>query len=399
MQFAAALVWPALALVFAGAFLGLWRVDQSRSHLLGFAVGFLALFLVMTVIIAFPSVKQPYVLATLHGLSCASVTAIVWGAVKRLSQRVPLFAMSAVTLASCVILYSALEDGEHQVALFVQNETSGLLFGIGVILLWTARSTNLLDRLLVWTMGLLVGFSLLRPLALLYLHVEVAPLVASKIELVAINVIVPTVLTVVLGGILVAIAIQEALEIRHSGQRSDPVTGFLDQHTFEQSCEPALATAQRLSMPVTLVVLKLDWFEKIMEKWGANTSDAVVREISDVVRSWQRDSDVIGRVGEDQFGILLVGVSSKSAQKIISKLRQDIDQACNERMSGLLKFTLSSSIVRASNGMTFPELLRGTLTPLVNSHSLGSNVSFVNGIEIQHADFEAPQDGTFVTHG
>lgn len=399
MQFAAALVWPVLALVFAGAFVGLWCADRSRMHLIGFAVGFLALFLVMTVIIAFPSVNQAYAMALLHGLACISVMAIVWGAAKRLNQRIPLFAMGTVSLVSCVIFYAALKDGEHQVGLLVQNEASGILFGIGAILLWAARATNPFDRMLVWTLGLLAGFSLLRPLTLLYLDIEVAPLFEGEIELAAINVIVMTVLTAVLGGILVAIAIQEALEIRHGAQRSDPISGFLDQHTFERNCEPALATAQRLSMPVTLAVLKLDWFGTIKEKWGADTSDAVIREISDVVRAWQRDSDVIGRVGEDQFGILLVGVSYGSAQKIVCKLREDIDEACNERMSGLLKFTLSSSVLEASNGMAFSDLLRGTLTPLINSHSLGSNVSFVNGHEMQQVVFETSQDGTFVSHG
>lgn len=399
MQIASALVWPALALVFAGAFAGLWFVDRLRRHLLGFGVGFFALFLAMTVIIAFPSLTNPYVLVPMHALACISVTAIVWGAVNRLNQRTPLVAMGAVSLISCFLLFIALRDSEHPVALIVQNEASGLLFAIGAVSLWAARSTNLLDRILVWTMSLIAGFSLLRPIALLYLHIDMVPLVERKIELSAINVVVLTVLTAVLGLVLVAIAIQEALEIRHGAERADPISGFLDQRTFDQMCEPALATAQRLNIPVSLAVLQFDWFEKVLEKWGSATSDMVVREVSDIIRAWQRESDVIGRIGEDRFGILFVGVGSNSAQQIVCKLRREVDDACNEKMSGLLRFTLSSSISEASSQMSFSVLMRNTLTPLAVAEKLGANISFVDGVELQSSAFAPLEDGTFVTHG
>lgn len=399
MQIVAALVWPALALVFAGAFTGLWYLDRARLHLLSFSIGFLALFVSMTLVIAFPAINAAYVLTPLHALACISVMAIVWGAVARLNHRTPLLAMSVLTLVSCLLLFLALETKDHEVALITQNGSSGLLFGIGAISLWTARSTNLLDRMLVWTFSLLSAFSILRPLVLFYLQVEVGPMVERVVELNAVNLVVLTVLTVVLGVILVTIAIQEAMEIRHGDERSDPISGFLDQRTFEFTGERALAKAQRLNMPVTIAVLQFDWFKKVLEKWGPDTSDLVIREIADVVRSWQRDSDVIGRVGEDQFAILFVGVGTDSAQRIVSKLRDDVDEACNERMSGLLKFTLSSSIWEAQSGTGFKGLMRDALTPLSHAEKLGANISFVNGIERQPVSDLTPKDGTFVAHG
>ena len=399
MQIVTALVLPAVALVFSGAFFYLWHTDRSRLHLFSFGIGFFALFLVMTVIFAFPAINTSPNIALLHALSCISVIAIVWGATSRLNQRTPLGAMCFVTVFSCLLLYFALNEGEHSVALLVQNETSGILFGIGAVSLWTARSTDFLDRVLVWTLSLLAGFSVLRPLLVLYLDIEFGALAEGNVELSAINVLILTVLTAILGIALIVIAVREALEIRHGAARSDPISGFLDQRTFEQACEMALTTAHRLDMPVTLAVLQLDWFQRIIEKWGRDTSDMVLREISDLVRSWQRDSDIVGRLGEDKIAILFVGVGSHSAQKIISTLRRDVDQACNDRMSGLLKFTLTSSISEAAFGVSLRRLMRETLTPLAKAHSLGASVSFVNGAELQRSDLTSRQDGTFVTHG
>ena len=246
---------------------------------------------------------------------------------------------------------------------------------------------------------MLAAFAFLRPLLVLFLEIEFGALAQGEIELSAINVLVFTVLTAILGIALVAIAVQEALEIRHGAARNDPISGFLDQRTFEQACEPALATAHRLDMPVSLAVLQLDWFDRIMEKWGPDTNDMVVREISDLVRSWKRDSDIVGRIGEDKIAILFVGVGARSSQRIVGNLREDVDRACNEKMSGLLKFTLSSSISQAAPGTSLRTLVRNTLAPLSKAPSLGANVSFVNGSELQSSELGSRKEGTFVSHG
>ena len=95
---------------------------------------------------------------------------------------------------------------------------------------------------------------------MLFLEIEFGALAQGEIELSAINVLVFTVLTAILGIALVAIAVQEALEIRHGAARNDPISGFLDQRTFEQACEPALATG----LPATA---SLRWLE-VLEKKG-----------------------------------------------------------------------------------------------------------------------------------
>lgn len=241
MNIEAALAWPALALVFAGVFAGLWNANRKRMHLLGFGVGFFALFLAMTVVIAAPCANQPVITTGLHLLACISVMAIVWGSLQRLNQRTPIFAMCTLSVFSSALLYLALENAEQEVALLVHNEASGLLFAIGAVLLWTARTTNMLDRILVWTMSLLAIFSLLRPIVLFYLQTGPASLVQHKIEASAASFVLFMVLTAMLGGVHVAIAIHEAIDIRHGSKRTDPVSGFLDQRTFELTGERALA--------------------------------------------------------------------------------------------------------------------------------------------------------------
>ena len=160
-----------------------------------------------------------------------------------------------------------------------------------------------------------------------------------------------------------------------------------------------MATAHRLAAPASLAVFELDWFDAIEEKWGSQTSDTVVREIADVIRASQRDSDVLGRVGENRFALLLVGVGANSALKIANKLREEVDFACNEKMAGMLKFTLSCSIAEASAGAGYKKLLRDVLSPLTGAKRQGGNATYVSGSEVQISGLGEEHRGGIITHG
>lgn len=399
MQIFAALIWPAVALVFAGVFAGLWRADRVRVHLLGFSVGFFAVFLGLAVNLALPPLDPSITIPPLHIVVSLSAIAITWGAAKRLGQKMPLIAMLALTLASSIALFFALRSSELSIALLVQNGASGLLFAIGAVVLWTARSTDFLDRMLVATISLIAAVALARPITVLFLHVELASLVTRTEEPHAINVIVQALLTALLGGVLIAIVAKEAIEIRHKSERIDPVSGFLDQRTFENTCSLALANAQRLEMPVVLSVLEFDRFDTLQAKWGKDTIDRIIREISDVVRSWQRESDIIGRIGEHRIGVLFVGVGAKSAQAIVQNLRQDIDQILNDAAGSELRFTVSASIAQSETGTDINSLISSALKPLGTYQQLSPGVTFVNGLESQVAPLRRPTDDEFVTLG
>ena len=355
-KFSAALVWPVLALVFAAIFASLWRFDRSRKHLLQFALGFLALFFAMSFHIAFVSLNTAAAVAVAHGLASLSIVAIIWGASSRLGQRTPLFPMVVVSAVSATLLYFALSSGKDSVALSVQNAASGLLFAIGSVLLWMARPSGLLDWVLIWTMGAIAALGLTRPAILILLEVDVGPLVERQSDFSVAGLIVMTVLTVILGLSLVALAIREGLEIRLSARNAEAISGFLDQRAFGLSCDSSLAIARNLRMPACLALVQLDWFYAVTEKWGAHSSDALVRQVADVVRAAQREGDVLGRVGEDRFGIFFVGASSQSGLKVAGALRAAVDRSCNETFGVGMKFTTSISLAETKGGMKFDEL-------------------------------------------
>ena len=394
----AALVWPALSLIFAAVFFSLWRLAPLRRHLLGYACAFLALSLAMSFHIALPALNTALAVAVSHGVVCLSIAAISWSSCNRIAQRLPLELMFAVALVSVGLIFVALDTGKEVVALAVQNGSSGVLFGIGAITLWLARPTDFLDRLLVFMMGAFAAVGLTRPAIMILLDVNVERLVQRQTDFNAVSLIVLTVLTVGLGLSLLAIAVRETLEIRTGSQTSDPISGFLDQTTFERSGEALLAKARELKMPARLAIMQLDWFHAVKEKWGEHSSDAIVRQVSDVIRAWQRECDIVGRVGEDRFGILMVGASEKSAIKLLCELRAALDVSCNDSLGRSMKFTVSISLAGSSPGRDFTKLFVLTSKPLERARALGGNVSFVDGTEVQAGTLIPPDIGNISAH-
>lgn len=394
----AELVWPAIALVFSGIFALLWRADLERKYLLGFFSGFLALAIAMAFHIAFVSWNTPAAVAVAHGLSGLSIIAIVWGACSRVGQRIPLAVMAAVALASAIILFAALDSGHNGVALSVQNASVGLLFGVGAIGIWMARPSEVLDRALLWVLGALATVALVRPALVFLANADVDRMVGRQSDFSVAGLIIMTVLTVLLGLCLLAIALREAMELRLGARGIDAISGFLDQRSFEQTCVQSLAKARNLQIPACLAMVQLDWYHSVKERWGEESTNGLIRQVSDVVRDWQREGDILGRISEDRFGVLIVASGSKSGLTTIQKLREAVDRSCNGNYSSHMRFTLSISVAEIKKGMTFTQLFVQVAQPLEKSRARGGNMTAVGGHEVPNFDLAPPELGQIASN-
>ena len=90
-----------------------------------------------------------------------------------------------------------------------------------------------------------------------------------------------------------------------------------------------LATGGRQDRPVALILLDLDGFESISTGLGEHVSEAVLRQISDRLRSTVRQSDFVGHVGGDLFAILCdhtgIEASGRIAERVLALTRRSLD--------------------------------------------------------------------------
>jgi diguanylate cyclase (GGDEF)-like protein/PAS domain S-box-containing protein len=96
----------------------------------------------------------------------------------------------------------------------------------------------------------------------------------------------------------------------------DALTGLVNRREFERRLEEALATAHTNEARHVLCYLDLDRFKAVNDTCGHMAGDGMLREVAALIKETVRDSDTVGRLGGDEFGLLLVGCPLEKARQI-----------------------------------------------------------------------------------
>ena len=100
---------------------------------------------------------------------------------------------------------------------------------------------------------------------------------------------------------------------------SDPLTGLLNHRAFQERVESEVGRAQRYERPLALVLLDLDHFKSINDAYGHQAGDAALVQAARLLEAGARVGDVLGRIGGDEFALLLPETSAEQAVLIADR--------------------------------------------------------------------------------
>src|SRR4051812_27470074 len=110
----------------------------------------------------------------------------------------------------------------------------------------------------------------------------------------------------------------------------DSMTGALNRGAFEQRLEAELARTERISAPCALVVLDVDHFKRINDTQGHAAGDSALRLLAHSVTAAKRRSDVFGRIGGEEFAVVLPDTGLAGAASFAEKLRETLGQTMGD---------------------------------------------------------------------
>lgn len=125
----------------------------------------------------------------------------------------------------------------------------------------------------------------------------------------------------------------------------DPLTRLWNRGGIYNLLEREWSEAQRQQTPITLVMADIDHFKKINDTRGHAMGDAVLRSIAKRLLSGLRDEDAVGRVGGEEFLIILTGASPDKAMETVERLRESIASTPLETEEGPYAITMSFGLV------------------------------------------------------
>jgi diguanylate cyclase (GGDEF)-like protein/PAS domain S-box-containing protein len=96
----------------------------------------------------------------------------------------------------------------------------------------------------------------------------------------------------------------------------DALTGLVNRREFERRLQEAMESAQTGDAAHALCYLDLDRFKVVNDTCGHTAGDNMLREVASIIKEAVRDSDTVGRIGGDEFALLLVGCPLEKARQI-----------------------------------------------------------------------------------
>jgi diguanylate cyclase (GGDEF)-like protein len=146
---------------------------------------------------------------------------------------------------------------------------------------------------------------------------------------------------------------------------TDPLTGLYTHPIFLIIAEQYLKLAKRFDYSAVLILLDLDGLEAINTQHGRAEGDWALKQVAEVLRHYFRESDVMGRLVEDEFAFLGMGVRDKDADILAGRLNERLAQVTT---AATRSYSLSVSAGLAWNKLDAPlpldELMAHAMTAM-----------------------------------
>ncbi len=132
--------------------------------------------------------------------------------------------------------------------------------------------------------------------------------------------------------------------------RVDASTGLLNRPSWEAAVDSELRRFKRGGAAAALLMIDIDHFKTINDRFGHLAGDEVIRTTAAVIQACIREIDVPGRYGGDEFGVLLAHTGMHAAIVAAERIRQRVGETEFERAPGV-RCTLSIGIAAAARSM------------------------------------------------
>ncbi len=172
-------------------------------------------------------------------------------------------------------------------------------------------------------------------------------------------------------------AIRESRELKKVNQtletllKKDELTGVATRRYFMEFLDKMYSLAQRQSSPLTLIMADLDGFKRINDTYGHNVGDEVLARVGAIFSAEIRNEDMVGRLGGEEFAVLLPGTCPEEARVVAERIREKIDHLQVEPVQEPITATLG--VARLEEGASVSDLLYAADQALYQGKKEGRN--------------------------
>jgi diguanylate cyclase (GGDEF)-like protein len=165
--------------------------------------------------------------------------------------------------------------------------------------------------------------------------------------------------------------ILQKAQLAHQATR-DPLTGALNRRTLERSYRRLAFEAERAGSAVGVLTIDLDHFKDVNDVHGHAAGDDVLRRVAETLLETMRPSDVVARIGGDEFVVLLASVNQEQADMVAARVVQSLARIEFPAVGTIdLRAKCSAGIALAGQGDTMDRALARADGALYEAKAVG----------------------------
>jgi diguanylate cyclase (GGDEF)-like protein len=127
------------------------------------------------------------------------------------------------------------------------------------------------------------------------------------------------------GGVVYLLSALKAARLEEQRlARTDPLTGAANYRAFREAAERELSRARRYARPLAMAYIDVDNFKEVNDLFGHQTGDEVLRALAGRLQLGLRATDLLARVGGDEFVLLLPETDEAQARQALERLQQEL---------------------------------------------------------------------------
>ena len=153
----------------------------------------------------------------------------------------------------------------------------------------------------------------------------------------------------------------------------DPLTGVLNRRSLLDRARIEIERARRTQRPLAVFMIDGDRFKAINDTYGHDGGDAVLVALTATLQRALRTTDVLGRIGGEEFVVLLPETETPAAELIADRIRADVGDLQVQTLRGVASITISVGVARLAHGEDLAAMLRAADDAMYAAKNGGRN--------------------------
>lgn len=362
-----ALIVPGALIILAGSFVVAWLTGVRRNYLLLLSVSYSVLAVGFCFMFVRWHLHDYVALAIGNGLFILCQVLLGEALLQRRGRTFGIAGnLIAFTVLFGVYLYFLVTSTIEARTIAINTS----LFAYMVLVVarfWVHRTDSIHDKMIFWTLVALGVMHTARTVATLF-TADIADPSSGIWQFLQMYILL---IAMILALEILASHFVESLENLNRLRDQDALSGVLNRAGFDRSVEVVYNLHE--ASEIALILLDLDDFKTINDSFGHPVGDAVLSAFGNLLREQSRSSDLIGRIGGDEFAILATGISQQGAVSLSERIRARFSEARFDHVPAGFRISCSIGVASLPARLGYEALYRGADQALYQAKRSGRN--------------------------